>query len=92
MGWVWGGGLKDYSVSSSPSPFPLDSGLWILGFELGFGTWIWDLGLRLGLENKWSFMRAVKQEITNVTRLLRLTQRLMTLVTDLHCVTECDIV
>ena len=49
----WGGGLYDYSVSTSLSPFPLDFGFWIWDLDLGpgFGTWIWDfdLGLDLGL-------------------------------------------
>ena len=44
-------GLLDYIVSSSPIPFPLDFGLWILDFGLGFCTLILDLdfGLDLGL-------------------------------------------
>ena len=41
-GGGWGGGLQDYSVRPSSSPFPLD-----LGF--GFGTWTWDLDLGSGL-------------------------------------------
>ena len=47
------GGLKDYIVSPSPSPFPLDFGfrIWDLDLGPGFGTRIWDLdlGLDLGL-------------------------------------------
>ena len=48
---VAGGGLYDYSVSRSSSPFPLEFGLWILDLGLGFGTCFWDLGFGLGLEN-----------------------------------------
>ena len=38
----WGGGLLDYIVSPSPSPFPLDFIFRILHLDLGsgFGTWI----------------------------------------------------
>ena len=32
---VKGGGMDDFIVSPSPSPFPLDD--WILDFGLGFG-------------------------------------------------------
>ena len=34
-----------------PQSNSLSSGLWILDFKLGFGTWIWDLGLGLELDN-----------------------------------------
>ena len=52
VGWLVGGGLQDYIVSPSPSPFPLDFGLkiWDLDFGLRFGTWVWDSDLGLDLD------------------------------------------
>ena len=44
----WGGW---WPVGLYCQPQSLSSGLWTLNLGLRFGTWIWDLGLGLGLDN-----------------------------------------